>query len=330
LTSSITDERTLTESEDMLVEGPWLVKRIKTGHVAKSMKIFSDPRKIKAILNPLAWRIMLSLDSKEKYPAQMARELHAYRQKIYYYTRRLESAGFIKQVKEQEVSGGLARLYTASSYAFGIELPGGEQLLPNIVPHDILRTSFWQPLIREGVFDAKIVVGSPEPHGPLRTSARDGHYAVHLALFLGKFCNFPSHFTVKLDVDVKTEKEEGSNMILVGGPATNLLSADVNSNLPIRFDEKNYWGGLVAENGERYNLERDGIIAKIRNPFDPSKSLIVLAGNRHIGTKAAILAVTQYWKVALANYRGEETWAVAIRGFDLDADGKVDSVEVIS
>jgi hypothetical protein len=30
----------------------------------------------------------------------------------------------------------------------------------------------------------------------------------------------------------------------------------------------------------------------------------------------------------LQNYRGEETFAAVIQGFDMDGDGKVDSIEV--
>ena len=44
---------------------------------------------------------------------------------------------------------------------------------------------FFKEFIDNGIFDGKIVVGSPQPHGPFKTSARDGHYAAHLALFLG-------------------------------------------------------------------------------------------------------------------------------------------------
>ncbi|MEM2044633.1 MAG: hypothetical protein QXT06_01420 [Candidatus Bathyarchaeia archaeon] len=51
------------------------------------------------------------------------------------------------------------------------------------------------------------------PHGPFKTTARDGHYASHLTFFLGQFIKMPKFFTV--DVDVKAEKEEKNNLILV-------------------------------------------------------------------------------------------------------------------
>ena len=45
----------------------------------------------------------------------------------------------------------------------------------------------------------------------------------------------PTEFAVKLDVDVKVEKEEKNNLILVGGPGTNLLTQEINEYLPIKF-----------------------------------------------------------------------------------------------
>jgi hypothetical protein len=38
----------------------------------------------------------------------------------------------------------------------------------------------------------------------------------------------PTDFAIKLDVDVKAEKEEKNNLILVGGPGTNLLTQEIN------------------------------------------------------------------------------------------------------
>ena len=55
---------------------------------------------------------------------------------------------------------------------------------------------------------------------------------------------------------------------------------------------------------------------------------MVLAGNKAVGTKACVLALTNFWKKTLQKYKGEDPFAVVIQGFDLDGDGKVDSIEV--
>jgi hypothetical protein len=188
---------------------------------------------------------------------------------------------------------------------------------------------------KDGKFEGKIVVGSPTPHGPFKTSARDGHYASHLTFFLGQFANMPEEFAIKLDVDVKAEKEEKNNLILVGGPGTNLLTQELNDYLPIRFNmrpsEQGYlFGGLASgKTSNVYTADAVGLIAKIVNPWDKTKRIIVLAGNKAVGTKACVLALTSFWKKTLKDYDGDDTFARVIQGFDLDGDGKVDSIEVL-
>ena len=178
------------------------------------------------------------------------------------------------------------------------------------------------------------MVGSPLPHGPFKTSARDGHYAAHLALFLGQFAKMPTEFAVKLDVDVKAEKEEKNNLILVGGPGTNLLTQEINEHLPIKFlmhssPQGFMLGGLSSKKtGQVFTSDVTGVIAKIVNPWDETKRIVVLAGNKAVGTKACVIALTNFWKTTLQKYKGEDPFAVVIQGFDLDGDGKVDSVEV--
>jgi hypothetical protein len=56
---------------------------------------------------------------------------------------------------------------------------------------------------------------------------------------------------------------------------------------------------------------------------------MILAGNKAVGTKACVLAVANFWKKTLNDYNGEDTFAKVIQGFDLDGDGKVDSIEVL-
>ena len=69
--------------------------------------------------------------------------------------------------------------------------------------------------------------------------------------------------------------------------------------------------------------------AKIANPWDKTKRVIVLAGNKAVGTKACVLALTNFWEKTLKGYEGEEPFAKVIQGYDLDGDGKVDSIEVL-
>ena len=304
----------------------------------KEIAIIEDPQKLKMILNRLSWKILVMLSEKEMYPLEIARKLGVHEQKVYYHVRKLARAGAITVVREEEKKGAIAKYYKAVSPAFGIELPQGYKTIQrlSLIGMDEQIQKFFKEFIgKDGAFEGKIVVGSPTPHGPFKTSARDGHYASHLTFFLGQFAKMPEEFAIKLDVDVKAEKEEKNNLILVGGPGTNLLTQELNEYLPIRFNmqpsEQGFlFGGLVSRKTSNvYTADAVGLIAKIVNPWDDTKRIIVLAGNKAVGTKACVLALTNFWKETLKGYNGEDTFAKVIQGFDLDGDGKVDSIEVL-
>jgi len=304
----------------------------------KEIAVIEDPQKLKMILNRLSWKILVMLSEKEMYPLEIARKLGVHEQKVYYHVRKLARAGAITVVREEEKKGAIAKYYRAVSPAFGIELPQGYKTIQrlSLIGLDEQIQKFFKEFIgKDGTFEGKIVVGSPTPHGPFKTSARDGHYASHLTFFLGQFAKMPEEFAIKLDVDVKAEKEEKNNLILVGGPGTNLLTQELNEYLPIRFNmqpsEQGFlFGGLVSRKTSNvYTADTVGLIAKIVNPWDNTKRIIVLAGNKAVGTKACVLALTNFWKKTLKSYNGEDTFATVIQGFDLDGDGKVDSIEVL-
>jgi DNA-binding transcriptional ArsR family regulator len=304
----------------------------------KEISIMDDAHNLKMILGNLSWKILTMLSKEEMYPLEIARQLGVHEQKVYYHIRKLAKAGAITVEREEKKKGATAKYYKTVSPAFGIEFPMGYKTIQKIslLNIDAKIQRFFNEFVDErGVLEAKIVVGSPTPHGPFKTSARDGHYAAHLTLFIGQFAKMPKDFAIKLDVDVKAEKEEKNNLILVGGPGTNLLAQDINEYLPIRFnmqssDQGFLLGGLSSEKTARvYTADAAGLIAKIMNPWDKTKRIVVLAGNKAVGTKACVLALTSFWKKTLQGYRGERSFATVIQGFDLDGDGKVDSIEVM-
>ncbi len=304
---------------------------------AKEISILSDSQKLKSILGSLSWKILTLLSKKEMYPSEIANELGMHEQKIYYHIRKLAEAGAITVQREEKKRGATAKYYKTVSPAFGIEFAEGYKPIQNLCTltiNEMLQEFFKEFINNSGTFDGKIVVGSPQPHGPFKTSARDGHYAAHLTLFLGQFAKLPNEFAVKLDVDVKAEKEEKNNLILVGGPGTNLLTQEINEHLPIKFimqsSEQGFMlGGLSSKKtGQIYTSDVSGLVAKIVNPWDASKRIIILAGNKAVGTKGCVIALTNLWEKTLHKYKGEDTFAVVIVGFDLNGDGKVDSIEV--
>lgn len=304
----------------------------------KEISIMRDAQKLKMILGKLSWKILNLLSEEEMYPLEIARHLGVHEQKVYYHVRKLAKAGAITVAREEKKKGATAKYYKPVSPAFGIEFPQGYKTMQKpmmMVASRQIRNFFHEFIDENGVFRGKIVVGSPTPHGPFKTSARDGHYAAHLTFFLGQFVKLPLEFAIKLDVDVKAEKEEKNNLILVGGPGTNLLSQEINEFLPVKFNMQSsnegfLLGGMVSRKTSRvYTADVAGLIAKIANPWDATKRIIVLAGNKGVGTKASVLALANFSKKTFQQYPGKGDFAVVIQGFDLDGDGKVDSVEVL-
>jgi Helix-turn-helix domain/S-layer like family, outer domain len=303
----------------------------------KEIAIANSAQDLKMILGKLSWKILSILNETTTYPLEIARSLGIHEQKVYYHIRKLEKSGAIVLDHQEKHNGAMAKYYRTVSPAFGIEFSDKyrEMQRPSLLGASQQIHDFFSEFINEnGAFTGRIVVGSPTPHGPFKTSARDGHYAAHLTFFLGQFAKMPEDFSIKLDVDVKAEKEEKNNLLLVGGPGTNLLTQELNDFLPIRFNMHSsaqgyLFGGLVSQkNGLVYMADVAGLVAKIPNPWNNSKQIIVLAGNKAVGTKACVLAVTNFWQKTIAGYRKGEPFAAAIQGFDLDGDGKVDSIEV--
>jgi hypothetical protein len=305
----------------------------------KKISILENERKIQILSNPVAWKILRLISEKPKYAAQIAKDLKIYEQSAYYYIKKLISIEAVKESGTVFVQGGTAKLYQCSSPSFGIEMPWGEKQLiskntekeKNNSNIETTRKFLKGFINKENYFDGLVIVGSPNPHGIFKTSARDGHYAIHLAFYLGTLCNMPQGFIVKLDEDAKAEKElEDNNLLVIGGPGTNIVSSEFNRYLPIRFNEDNYWSGLVDKTDKIYHLDNLGIIAKVKNPFNKSKNIILIAGVRSIGTKSAVIAFTNFGKKTFLDYTGNENeWAVIVQGYDMDSDGKIDYVDIV-
>jgi DNA-binding transcriptional ArsR family regulator len=278
---------------------------------------------IQALDNPLRRKILQLISQKPMYPMQIAKKLKLHEQKVYYHIRILQKEGFVELAETKEVRGTIAKSFRAASTNFIVQMGARyrpiEELWksrPNL--------SFFEPFASESL-NAKVVVGSPDPHGPHKARARDGHYAVDLGVFLGSISSLPKHFSVNLDVDVQLDKAQ-EHLILVGGPVTNLLTAQVNAHLPKRFSDERPWGikGLKLHTDDNV-----GLIARIQNPFQPSLFVLIAAGIRFSGTKAAVMGLTRFTKTVLTHFTGQKAFCAIVQGFDMDGDGRIDSVELL-
>lgn len=290
--------------------------------------LLADPKAADVFSTEKGFKIA-SAFANPTYPADVAKKLGLSKQTVAFHVERLVKSGFLVPVGKKEVRGGTAVLYRARSSGLAFVLRGAKwkkMATQTKMPERL--ESFLKPYVNGNRLDGLVVVGSPHPHGPFLSVAADGHYGFQLGLFLGHYVEIPSDFMVRLDVDVKSEKLYTENMVLLGGPGTNIITAMVNSNLPIKFPEHNYWAGVVTPR-QTYTSEFVGIVAKTPNPYNPQKTVITLAGPRAAGTKAAIVALTQRWEQLLSEYDGREKWGAVVQGLDLNGDGKIDSVEVL-
>jgi DNA-binding transcriptional ArsR family regulator len=298
--------------------------------MAKRVLVSDRPDSFRPASGKVGQKILGLLSSGPKYPAEMARALNTHHQTVYYHIGRLEKAGLITRVRREQIRGGEANLFALASDGYAVEFPvKGEPLLT-------LKSSgrsralgrFFKEFFNNGEFDGWVVVGSPVQHGEAGTQARDGHYAVQLGFALGQFVNLPGTFPVKLDVDLRAEKLLSSNLIVVGGPRNNVVAEELNPHLPVRFGQGGFWSAIVDEEGRSYGSELDCIVEKIRNPWDPTKTCVIMAGLSGAGTKGAIIGVCNFAEVLFQRYRSGD-YAALLRGVDRDGDGKVDSVEIL-
>ena len=303
------------------------------GGRAKRVLSDTDPSDFFPAAAGLGHKILRLLAKGPNYPSSIARELKLYHQAVYYHMKKLEEAGLVERVSQRTVRGGKAQLYALASDGYAVEFDvKGEEFGP---PVGLSRSARLGRFLKEFVsedaqLDGWIVVGSPEAHGPNRTQGRDGHYAIQLGFALGQFVRLPRTFPVKLDVDLKAEKLQASNLLVVGGPRTNVISAELNQHMPIRFSEESFFGAIVDASGRKYLSEFDSVLTKIRNPWDPSKVCVIAAGLSGAATKAAVIGMTNMAEQVLAGYSEQAgDFAVVLHGLDMDGDGKVDSVEML-
>jgi DNA-binding transcriptional ArsR family regulator len=281
----------------------------------------------RSLSSGLAIKILKLLVNKPMYPIELARELKVHEQKIYYHIRNLESCGAIKVAKEEDKHGATAKYYSAEKPAFVIKLKELEN--SNKIFQMKGDSDFLEPFIKDGQLNALIIVGSPDPHGPEKARSRDGYYGMDLALFLGTFLNYVPKLYVKLDTEVHDSDLKNNNLILIGGPIVNKATALVNPKLPIRFEKDSQWAIKSTITGHTYPTDESGLIVKARNPFNPDKSILVVSGKRHSGTRAAITAFLKHFKeIKEGNLHNKAIKAKVVEGIDLDSDGIVDDVEI--
>jgi len=310
----------------------WIVEQ-KNGKIYSLITKTLEPKQLKVALSPLAWKILKILAEKPSYPKEIGNKLKVNEQKIYYHIRNLEKEGLIEKLREEKRQGALAKFYTLTDYAFTLLLKPLEES-QKVFQLKKEYKNFLEPFISNGKLNALIIMGSPEPHGIAKARAKDGLFATDLGLFFGTFLNYTPEVSTKLDTEVK-EEDLKNNLILIGGPGVNFITAKANPKLPIKFerikDQGNFYSSLHSNiSGKNYSEEGCGIIVKTKNPFDKTKEILVIGGRRIAGTRAAILTFIQKFdELCKGNSYDSKAFARVVEGIDKNSDGIIDSVEFL-
>lgn len=284
-----------------------------------------DFDKVKAIGDKTRFKILKMLQEEESYPADVAKELGVSKQKAYYHFQILEDEGLIEESREEKKSGGVATFYQTTSGGFILDFgEEGEKItLPDRKPEV---KKFLNPLVEKGKLNGKIVVGSPEKHGPDQVKARDGHLATELGIKLGAYTD-SDELSTALDTEIFRDNEFDENLLMLGGVLTNTVTKKFNDEFPVSFEGEEFPYREIGTPQSTYSDDEVGVVAKTRNPLDRGKRLYMVAGVREKGTRAAVKAFKDLEEILEEYSRGD--YYVLVRGMDMDGDGEIDDYEIL-
>ncbi|MBI1974023.1 S-layer protein [Candidatus Micrarchaeota archaeon] len=276
---------------------------------------------LNVLLNKTRWRLAQTLASSPDYPGSLSKKLGIGEQLVYYHIRKLEKAGLVRVERTEQKQGGVAKYFSLIAPAFAVVARDSWQeqaAKGSAVP------AFLRDFVRNGTPDFSIIVGSPDPHGPNRARARDTFVASDIALRLGAYCKTTLPVT-KLDTECR-EADLHTNLIIIGGPITNMISERFMPDMPVRFSERKT---IVSDlSGKEYSDPTNGIIVKSENSLEKGRKILILAGISLSGTRAACLALSKYPDMNFRNSYNKDAYAKVVDGIDLDGNGIVDDVEV--
>ncbi|MDP8012511.1 MAG: hypothetical protein RAK22_00205 [Nanoarchaeota archaeon] len=295
-----------------------IIKREDDSVIKTDTEIFYDIQKVEKVLNRNTLLIIESLSKRALPIDDLSKTTKIPMKMLRKYLETLEEYEIVKKNSKRQryevMTNGLSLIFNKEKLQ---TMPTSEI--------DANTKKFYEEFIKDNKFNGYICVGSPDPHGDYSAIARDTHFAIYLGMFLGKLTDLPQQSPVVLDTAVISRNLYKNNLILIGGPVTNLITRDINNFLPIKFTKEEGWA--LKSQDKFYNRDYEGILAKIKNPYDKTKAIILMGGIRNIGTLSAILAATRFSKFTFRSYEGTYPWYTMVRGYDIDGDGEIDSVE---
>ncbi|MGC8516643.1 MAG: hypothetical protein ACP5MT_01985 [Candidatus Acidifodinimicrobium sp.] len=302
-----------------------VIRRVRENLLYNDTALVDNSLNIKRLIDKKALSILEALSAKPLDLQHIMRHAKINKKEAESLINLMLEAGVLREIR----SGSKTALYEkiVGSITFDVNPTLRNTSLLNIGDMDSNVKRFYSPFLDNGTFNGLICVGSADPHGEYKAVAKDTNYAIYLGMFLGRYVSLPKEFPIVLDTDVISKNLFKNDMILIGGPVTNLVTRDINNFLPVKFFKEEGW--MLKYRDNVYGNENEGIIERIRNPYDKSKAIILISGIKNKGTLAAVLAATKFAPSILKNYQGEQAWYNVIRGYDISGKGSIDVVESV-
>ncbi|MBI4177516.1 MAG: S-layer protein [Candidatus Aenigmarchaeota archaeon] len=295
--------------------------------LASEVSAFRSPKRLKAITSELGWKIYQELARAPASPVDLAKKMKIHEQKVYYHVNQLRKAELIRLIRTEERQGALTKFYGSRPEALVVTHENMESHKLKFDSENVPETL--REFVSSGRANFKIVVGSPDPHGKYKARGSDSCCAIDLALFLGSFTNNVVPANYKLDTEMR-ENDYRQNLVIVGGPKANMLTAALNEGMKVYMDEADDWNIVSKLSGKSYGEDDNGFIVMAKNPWDETKRVIVFAGRRFPGTRATVIAFVKHFnEVMKGNKYDPRVSAKVVKGIDYDGDGIVDDVEFL-
>ncbi|UCE12392.1 MAG: DUF2250 domain-containing protein [Candidatus Heimdallarchaeota archaeon] len=250
-----------------------------------------SPNKAQVLAHEIRWKIMKLLSGeKSLYAKSIAELLGISEQKVHYHLTQLRDAGLLVPVGVRSIKRGRAKLFKPVANQFMLSLLNHDIDNSETVFNKIFQNNFCQ----QGKFNGKIVVGSAQPHGRYDAISRDGFLSGELCWYLGNYLPMqkglvPHHVITDLEIE-KSKGYRRTNLILIGGPITNTLTAHYNPILKSKFNIYFIENRIVC-GSENFSNPAHGLISLFKHPNSSNCWILILAGIRSLGTKAAIYAI---------------------------------------
>ncbi len=151
------------------------------------------------VLSKERMEILGMLSTEAMYPAQIARAMNMQVQAVYYHIKLLEKAGLVGFVEYEEKRGAIAKKFASTADSFAVVL--NPEAWAKYREEKVRIPKLLAPFVKNGNFNGRMVLGSPDPHGKYRARGNE-LCMVEFSMLLGHYAGFSFPLYV-LDTELK-------------------------------------------------------------------------------------------------------------------------------